>query len=158
MRDGANAVPTNKNYVSEMFTIGTLAGVNHAGVQCHGLALEEPPRWSRLTSAPSKYICFVEPRRICTPTGREYRCSSVAGRTRRSAARSDGSVGCRRPTRIRPAAGGSRIAGDWRARLRSESRSERPVGRRLRRKPEPPRRHLSAAAVPRNAFRLCPTG
>jgi len=47
--------PATKNYVPEIFLFGILAGVNRPDVQWNGLVLEEPPRWSRLTSTPSKY-------------------------------------------------------------------------------------------------------
>ena len=47
--------PTNKNYVLELPTFGVIVGVSLTGVQWRGLALEEPPSWSWLTSAPGKY-------------------------------------------------------------------------------------------------------
>lgn len=47
--------PTNKNYALELPTFGVIVGVNPTFVQWSGLALEEPPSWSRLTSAPGKY-------------------------------------------------------------------------------------------------------
>ena len=48
-------IPTNINYAVEFPTFGEIAGVNPTGVQWKGLALEEPPSWSRLTSQPGKY-------------------------------------------------------------------------------------------------------
>ena len=47
--------PTNKNYAFELPTFGVIVGVSRTGVQWSGLALEEPPSWSRLTSTPGKY-------------------------------------------------------------------------------------------------------
>ena len=47
--------PTNKNYALELPTFGVIVGVSPTGVQWKGLTLEEPPSWSRLTSAPGKY-------------------------------------------------------------------------------------------------------
>ena len=47
--------PTNKNYALELPTFGVIVGVSPTGVQWRGLALEEPPSWSRLTSVPGKY-------------------------------------------------------------------------------------------------------
>ena len=41
--DGAYAVPTTKNYASELSTLGIIAGVNLTAVQWEGLALGEPP-------------------------------------------------------------------------------------------------------------------
>ena len=43
-------IPTNRNYAIEFPTFGEIAGVNPTGVQWKGLALEEPPSWSWLTS------------------------------------------------------------------------------------------------------------
>ena len=48
-------IPTNTNYAVEFPTFGEIAGVNPTEVQWKGLALEEPPSWSRLTSQPGKY-------------------------------------------------------------------------------------------------------
>lgn len=42
-RDSANAVPTNRNYTTELSTFGIIAGVNPAEVQWSGLALGPPP-------------------------------------------------------------------------------------------------------------------
>jgi len=42
-RDSANAVPTNRNYTTELSTFGIIAGVNPAAVQWPGLALGPPP-------------------------------------------------------------------------------------------------------------------
>ena len=47
--------PTNKNYAFELPTFGVIVGVSQAEVQWKGLALEEPPSWSRFTSTPGKY-------------------------------------------------------------------------------------------------------
>ena len=47
--------PTIKNYALELPTFGVIVGVSLTGVQWRGLALEEPPSWSWLTSAPGKY-------------------------------------------------------------------------------------------------------
>ena len=47
--------PTNKNYAFELPTFGVIVGVSQAEVQWKGLALEEPPSWSQLTSTPGKY-------------------------------------------------------------------------------------------------------
>ena len=47
--------PTNKNYAFELPTFGVIVGVSRTEVQWSGLALEEPPSWSRLTSTPGKY-------------------------------------------------------------------------------------------------------
>ena len=47
--------PTNKNCAFELPTFGVIVGVSLAEVQWKGLALEEPPSWSRLTSTPGKY-------------------------------------------------------------------------------------------------------
>ncbi|CAG9581185.1 unnamed protein product [Danaus chrysippus] len=41
--DGAYAVPTTKNYASELSTLGIITEVNPAAVQWRGLALGEPP-------------------------------------------------------------------------------------------------------------------
>ncbi|KPJ12107.1 hypothetical protein RR48_02996 [Papilio machaon] len=43
MGDGAYAVPTTKNYASELSALGIIAGVNPTAVQWRGLALGEPP-------------------------------------------------------------------------------------------------------------------
>ena len=43
IRDSANAVPTNRNYTTELSTFGIIAGVNPAEVQWSGLALGPPP-------------------------------------------------------------------------------------------------------------------
>ena len=43
LRDSANAVPTNRNYTTELSTFGIIAGVNPAEVQWSGLALGPPP-------------------------------------------------------------------------------------------------------------------
>lgn len=40
----ANAIPATKNYASEVFALGILAGVNQPDVQWASLVLEEPPR------------------------------------------------------------------------------------------------------------------
>ena len=48
-------IPTNTNYAVEFPTFGEIAGVNPTWVQWKGLALEEMPSWSRLTSQPGKY-------------------------------------------------------------------------------------------------------
>ena len=55
--------PTNKNYALELPTFGVIVGVSPTGVQWRGLALEEPPSWSRLTSVPGKYalLCSCYP-------------------------------------------------------------------------------------------------
>ena len=53
--ESANAVPTNKNGVFKLPTFGVIVGVNQTEVQWKGLALEEPPSWSWLTSTPGKY-------------------------------------------------------------------------------------------------------
>ena len=50
--------PTNKNYALELPTFGVIVGVSPTGVQWKGLTLEEPPSWSRLTSAPGKYALW----------------------------------------------------------------------------------------------------
>lgn len=42
-RDSANAVPTNRNYTTELSAFGIIAGVNPAEVQWSGLALGPPP-------------------------------------------------------------------------------------------------------------------
>ncbi|KPJ04283.1 hypothetical protein RR46_01567 [Papilio xuthus] len=42
--DGAYAVPTIKNYASELSALGIIAGVNPTVVQWRGLALGEPPK------------------------------------------------------------------------------------------------------------------
>ena len=47
--------PTNKNYALELPTFGVIVEVSPTEVQWKGLALEEPPSWSRLTSVPGKY-------------------------------------------------------------------------------------------------------
>ena len=47
--------PTNKNYAPELSTFGIIIEVNPSEVQWRGLALEKPPSWSRLISAPGKY-------------------------------------------------------------------------------------------------------
>ena len=47
--------PTNKNDALELPTFGVIVGVSPTEVQWRGLALEEPPSWSRLTSVPGKY-------------------------------------------------------------------------------------------------------
>jgi hypothetical protein len=41
--DSAYAVPTTKNYASELSTLGIIAGVNPTAVQWRSLALGEPP-------------------------------------------------------------------------------------------------------------------
>ncbi|CAG9581184.1 unnamed protein product [Danaus chrysippus] len=41
--DGSYAVPTTKNYASELSTLGIITEVNPAAVQWRGLALGEPP-------------------------------------------------------------------------------------------------------------------
>ena len=41
--DSANAVPTNRNYTTELSTFGIIAEVNPAEVQWSGLALGPPP-------------------------------------------------------------------------------------------------------------------
>ena len=48
-------IPTNIYYAVEFPTFGEIAGVNPTRVQWKGLALEEPPLWSRFTSQPGKY-------------------------------------------------------------------------------------------------------
>ena len=48
-------IPTNTNYAVEFPTFGEIAGVNPTVVQWKGLALGEPPSWSRLTPQPGKY-------------------------------------------------------------------------------------------------------
>ena len=63
-------IPTNTNYAVEFPTFGEIAGVNPTGVQWKGLALEEPPSWSRLTSQPGKYeLLFL----ITNPTACEVK-------------------------------------------------------------------------------------
>ena len=47
--------PTNKNYALELPTFGAIVGVSPTEVQWKGLALKEPPSWSRLTFVPGKY-------------------------------------------------------------------------------------------------------
>ena len=47
--------PTNKNDALELPTFGVIVGVSPTEVQWKSLALEEPPSWSWLTSAPGKY-------------------------------------------------------------------------------------------------------
>ena len=47
--------PTTKNYAPELPSFREIVGVACISVQWCGLALEEPPSWSRLTSTPSKY-------------------------------------------------------------------------------------------------------
>ena len=47
--------PTNKNYAPELSTFGIIIEVNPSEVQWRGLALEKPPSWSQLISAPGKY-------------------------------------------------------------------------------------------------------
>ena len=47
--------PTHRNYALELPTFGVIAEVSPTEVQWKGLALEEPPSWSRLTSVPGKY-------------------------------------------------------------------------------------------------------
>ena len=51
--------PTNKNDAFELPTFGVIVGVSRTEVQWSGLALEEPPSWSRLTSTPGKYAVLA---------------------------------------------------------------------------------------------------
>ena len=43
LRDSANAVPTNRNYTTELSTFGIITRVNPAEVQWSGLALGPSP-------------------------------------------------------------------------------------------------------------------
>ena len=61
-RDSANAVPTNRNYTTELSTFGIIAGVNPAEVQWSGLALGPPPTWSRWRPSSGKYELVRVPR------------------------------------------------------------------------------------------------
>ena len=47
--------PTTRNCAPEFPTFGEIAKVNPTEVQWKGLALGEPPSWSRLTPTPGKY-------------------------------------------------------------------------------------------------------
>ena len=59
--------PATKNYTHELFTLGIIAGVNSIQkVQWSGLALEEPPSWSRITSTPGKYALTLPDHTIYT--------------------------------------------------------------------------------------------
>ena len=52
--------PTNKNYALELPTFGVIVEVSPTEVQWKGLALEELPSWSQLTSVPGKYAWWLK--------------------------------------------------------------------------------------------------
>ena len=51
-------ISTNTNCADESPMFGKITGVNPTRFQWKGLALEEPPSWSRLTSQPGKYELY----------------------------------------------------------------------------------------------------
>jgi len=132
----ANAIPATKNYASEVFALGILAGVNQPGVQWASLVLEEPPRWSRLTSTPSKYEARPHSRRTYDGWLPRDRCGSITC--------PDCAFAYCRLLPVRPPRHGTRFR-------QRPARSGTPVSRRARARCQKMGRGPSAARVPKRS-------